>query len=42
MVFDAIDTGKNGQINYTEFLVAASRSEMLCCTKNLEAAFKNF
>lgn len=41
-LFAAVDTAKNGFINYTEFLIAATEQDNLMCTNNLEAAFKKF
>lgn len=41
-LFLAVDTAKNGHINYTEFLIAASEQDNLMCTNNLEAAFAKF
>ena len=39
-MFKASDTNGNGTIDYTEFIAAAFKKDVLLSRKNLEAAFK--
>lgn len=41
-MFDEVDFNRDGEINYTEFMVAFARKEVTKDTKHLEAVFKHF
>ncbi|OMJ79034.1 hypothetical protein SteCoe_21017 [Stentor coeruleus] len=39
-IIKKVDVNKSGFIDYTEFIIASSKTEMLLCNSNLEDAFK--
>ena len=41
-MFDEVDFNRDGEINYTEFMVAFARKEVTKDAKHLEAVFKHF
>ena len=41
-IFDEVDFNRDGEINYTEFMVAFARKEVTNDVKHLEAVFKHF
>ena len=41
-MFDEVDFNQDGDINYSEFMVAFARKEVTKDVKHLEAVFKHF
>ena len=41
-IFETVDTAQTGQIEFSEFLVAATNMQDMCSDQQLEVAFKRF